>query len=1359
MEARKKNDAPKRLFNKQKGSGTLPGIAVRISLIFGVILFSLGLYREGGPLTASYRDDTVYVEASYGKEARIPKEAELRASLMTPEENPDIYSQDMAAAMAAAGRDDETVSANAIYKVGFYVGDQEVEPEAPVNVTLQALKDGFAAGEPIKVVHLVENDAEVIADTSVDDAGSVSFTTDGFSNFAFVPESEEGVSNENIIKTAAKESDAGGSSVFVVTSLQPGEGVSDWDTIKDKAKTGGSVHLTTNITATSPCAVTGDLIIDLNGYTIKSSGINSSSHASNGIQGYVMAVDGSLTIMDSSNGNGKFTVNDGNPFGLVYVRTGGTLTLNGGIFENSKGFHAFRVAGGRLIMEGGTIQNSGKENTDQGGGISVASGDLAITGGTIKNNKANTGAGIQFEGGGNFTMTGGTITGNTAGSNGGGLYFTGCSGNISITGGTISGNTTGTKSHGGGLWINSCSNITIGGTTKITDNKASAGGGIRVEDSTMTINETAEISNNIAESQAGSTGSNGIGGGIAAYQSQITIDGGKISGNKAEFGGGGIALRQGGGNYEKNRVTLMSGVISDNEVTGGEWQYGGGVYLQDHTSFTMTGGTISGNHGEGQGGGIATDYSGVDGECTGDMVVTINGGTISGNYSTLHEGGGIGMGSGTLVIEAKNGQKVYIENNESRTTEHWGGGGIMISDKSQAVIVNALIADNSADGFGGGLGACSTGHVYYGVGVYEDNPSPLAAIFGNTAQGKNMSGYDSKKHADWDAYKNEVFMRSGYQDVYSALEAVISGLMLGGGDEAWTGSADGAPVAVGKDGFVSASQMLGLTSHASAEDQAKARAAASVFITDNHSNTHGGGIMCNGSLAMGWTAKMDVTPGLAIKGTKQYEVNKMSADAVPEFQFAISNKEPVWVNDTEGEETGGHWQAKDDSGVFTTKNSVDGNFAFDLTFGETQPCLTKETGEQTFYFWEVNEGGNNVTYDPSLYRVTVIVSESTTTQGVAGATLSINTWSIKNESATVGKWDSETKTYIPVSITQKVEENNNSEEAMHWTTRTVITLNGGAFKNTYDGDTKLSIKKIDENGDPLQGAKFTLYQKDETGGNIIYDWEDKWIKKGEYTSAEDGVIYKDDKPVGEKLPVGTYRLVETEVPEGYKLLPGYIEFEIKGTDFHRMISCPYNPMFSEYVEVTDNGLILQIKNTLVRSSLRIIKVDEASLERAEVSGEAEKVLSGAEFELYSTTKSGDDGNLVRDKRLWTALSQEDGRLFWTKDDASKEGSFDLTLTAGTYYLYETKAPAGFLQLEKPITITVANNGEVTWQSEEVKLQKKDGETVLTFWLPNTGSYTLPETGGPGTLFYLLTGFVLVLGSAAVLSVRGRSRRA
>lgn len=66
-----------------------------------------------------------------------------------------------AAAMTAMGREGEAVPTNVIYNAGFYVGDQEVEPKAPVNVTVQVLQDGFAAGEPIKIADLIG----IVADT------------------------------------------------------------------------------------------------------------------------------------------------------------------------------------------------------------------------------------------------------------------------------------------------------------------------------------------------------------------------------------------------------------------------------------------------------------------------------------------------------------------------------------------------------------------------------------------------------------------------------------------------------------------------------------------------------------------------------------------------------------------------------------------------------------------------------------------------------------------------------------------------------------------------------------------------------------------------------------------------------------------------------------------------------------------------------------------------------------------------------------------------------------------------------------------------------------------------------------------
>ncbi len=190
MKTTRTNDTAKRMPGKRSWAISLLGAAGWLSLALGVLLFSFGAWKHynaaTAPITATYQDESVYVTASFGADAQIPKEAVLRAVAVTPEADPDAYSREMAAAMAAMGRDGETAPTNAIYNLGFFVGEQEVQPAAPVDVTVQLLRDGFAVGEPIQVVHFGEQAVEVIADTAVDEAGCVTFTAGGFSDFVFV---------------------------------------------------------------------------------------------------------------------------------------------------------------------------------------------------------------------------------------------------------------------------------------------------------------------------------------------------------------------------------------------------------------------------------------------------------------------------------------------------------------------------------------------------------------------------------------------------------------------------------------------------------------------------------------------------------------------------------------------------------------------------------------------------------------------------------------------------------------------------------------------------------------------------------------------------------------------------------------------------------------------------------------------------------------------------------------------------------------------------------------------------------------------------------------------------------------------
>ena len=89
------------------------------------------------------------------------------------------------------------------------------------------------------------------------------------------------------------------------------------------------------------------------------------------------------------------------------------------------------------------------------------------------------------------------------------------------------------------------------------------------------------------------------------------------------------------------------------------------------------------------------------------------------------------------------------------------------------------------------------------------------------------------------------------------------------------------------------------------------------------------------------------------------------------------------------------------------------------------------------------------------------------------------------------------------------------------------------------------------------------------------------------------------------------------------------------------------------------------------------------------------------------------------------------------------------LGAGTYYLTETKQPAGYNKLKDPVTVVIDNDGNVTVDGEKVD-PVKDPVKV-----ENKTGTVLPSTGGAGTTMIYLVGAVLVLGSGVVLATKRR----
>ena len=259
---------------------------------------------------------------------------------------------------------------------------------------------------------------------------------------------------------------------------------------------------------------------------------------------------GTTTIKGEGN---TITVNSGAGIKV----TGGETVLNLGaegyaekltIDGNAKG--AFiTVSGGATayMYENVTLQN--RQQVDQACVVLEENSVFNMHGGVIQNCKGKYG-GVSLKNGSGFIMEGGTISGCEANA-GGGLYATNSS-KITIKKGTISG-CKAVNGYGGGLYAANYSTVTIEGGT---------------------ISECC------------TTSDIGMGGGLYAYSSTITISGGTIKNNKAIYGGG-VALNNSWINPITNWKVIGNEAYKTKSGNGG---IGGGIYL-DSVSMNVSAGS------------------------------------------------------------------------------------------------------------------------------------------------------------------------------------------------------------------------------------------------------------------------------------------------------------------------------------------------------------------------------------------------------------------------------------------------------------------------------------------------------------------------------------------------------------------------------------------------------------------------------------------------------------------------------------------------------------------------------------------------------------------------------------------------
>ena len=467
------------------------------------------------------------------------------------------------------------------------------------------------------------------------------------------------------------------------------------------------------------------------------------------------------------------------------------------------------------------------------------------------------------------------------------------------------------------------------------------GGGIYVD------NGTLNISGGVIAANRGSSG-----GGIFFQNGTLNISGGAVAGNEVINGhsdnGGGIYVNSGTLNLSGGYVTNNYKACDCNDCQGdvNNTHGGGGIALANSSVMNMTGGYVTGNYSGLAGGGI---YAGFFGH---NVRFTMSGGTIAGNCAELGEGGGLRIAGGTNgVIQATN--KVYITNNITNTNNDWGGGGIFVQDKGNLNITNALITDNTAGGYGGGVAACPTGETLI---THTDG----AAIYRNSDEGLHMSDGGNGKNADSTvAQANGTFTSNGHKDYFCVRKSgnnpisLVTGQMLGGGAANWTGSSDGTYITISKTGYATANYLFGLAAAPDSEAVAAAKGAARVIITGNHSNIHGGGIMTNGGLILGRKEEIvTATPALDIIGTKALTKDGIEQHEGLNFQFKLT--------DSEGQEVG-----------TATSDAATGQFTISPNVQYTK------AGTYTYKLSEVKGDRAGITYDKNVHTIQVTIEEKT----------------------------------------------------------------------------------------------------------------------------------------------------------------------------------------------------------------------------------------------------------------------------------------------------------------------------------------------------------------------------------------------
>ena len=222
----------------------------------------------------------------------------------------------------------------------------------------------------------------------------------------------------------------------------------------------------------------------------------------------------------------------------------------------------------------------------------------------------------------------------------------------------------------------------------------------------MTLNDNSAITVNLVGATITNNQTDGFGGGIyfensttnTTYKITINLNHGNIKNNTATSGGG-IYVNK--GTIHSSLTEGKSLLIENNTAT----KDGGGLYITNGGSFTMSSGEISNNSTtSGDGGGVFMQ----------DGSVTITNGTIRNNVSANY-GGGLYVYNSSSNLKTASFSGGNISKNQAKA-----GGGICTNGNIELTIGNVHVEDNTATN-GGGLCLLNGAGMDFGAGLIRFN--------------------------------------------------------------------------------------------------------------------------------------------------------------------------------------------------------------------------------------------------------------------------------------------------------------------------------------------------------------------------------------------------------------------------------------------------------------------------------------------------------------------------------------------------------------------------------------------------------------------------------------------------------------